>query len=461
MTLDWHDIDRWITGESWVDAGLLRHLEALCDDIGARWATSEAEALAASYILDHWQRQSLSNVHREEFEFETWDPGTSAAYVRGEPAFPIDSLPLLFSPRTSVEARLVDVGFGSEHEVAASKSELGGAIAIIDAGFEPFTRPHPLASRVEWLADAGVAAVVVVDGRGGRILSYISGSDWTGADIPSALPVPAIVTSREDGNRLRRRNRGDTYLRLSIDSGVRTGQSVNTVADLPGVIWPDEQIILCAHHDTVPQAPGANDDASGVSVTMEIARVLSRLHKEQGIGPGCTIRFVTFGGEEQMLQGSRAYVRDHYGSDRIPRLVINLDELAVGPMKGIVLQFPELRSFIQRQMDTMDDGLRCHVLELMDLSGDGFPFARRGTPAAFLWRWRFAGRYPDANYGHSNADTVEKVKVRDLKEYVGLTARLLLRLSRVPLEEWPPNTLDVRQIEARLTTERGQVMRVM
>ncbi len=162
-----------------------------------------------------------------------------------------------------------------------------------------------------------------------------------------------------------------------------------------------------------------------------------------------------------MLQGSRAYVRDHYGSDGIPHLVINLDELAVGPMKGIVLQFPELRGFIQRRLDTMDEGLKCHVLEMMDLSGDGFPFARRGTPAAFLWRWRFAGRYSDANYGHSNADTVDKVKVRDLKEYVGLTPRLLLLLSRVPPEEWPPNTLEVRQIEARLEAERGQVMRVM
>ncbi len=307
----------------------------------------------------------------------------------------------------------------------------------------------------------GAAAAVVISSKGGRLLSYMSGSDWVEGDIRAALPLPAILTSREDGNRLRRRINDKTYLRLHIDTDFRRAQSINTVAETPGDVWPDEQIILCAHHDTVPGAPGANDDASGASVAMDVARVLSALREQTGAGPGRTIRFVTLGGEEQMLQGSRAYVRDHYGADPLPRFVINLDELAVGPMKGLVLQFPELRAFVQDQLESIDDGLKCHVLELMDTSGDGFPFARRGIPAAFLWRWRFAGRHPDADFGHSDSDTVEKVRVRDLKEYVGLSARVLLRLSHVPPGDWPVNTLSLPRIEERLEAERGRVGRVM
>ena len=116
---------------------------------------------------------------------------------------------------------------------------------------------------------------------------------------------------------------------------------------------------------------------------------------------------------------------------------------------------------MQDQLNSIDDGLKCHVLAHMDTSGDGFPFARRGIPAAFLWRWRFAGRHPDANFGHSDSDTIEKVRVRDLKEYVGLTARVLLRLSHIPPAEWPANNLVQDRIEERLESERGSVGRTM
>ena len=77
-----------------------------------------------------------------------------------------------------------------------------------------------------------------------------------------------------------------------------------------------------------------------------------------------------------------------------------------------------------------------------------------------MWRWRFAGKRPDALYGHSPADTLEKIVIRDLKDYVSLTARLLLRLSQVPPSDWPENTLDVDEIRRRIEDERDKVMRI-
>ena len=460
MTIDWHSVDRWTTGESWVGSQLMEHFAKLCDEIGPRWATTEAESKTVDYISGQMKRQGLSNVHLEEFDYETWDPGRSTAQVQGETVLEIDSMPLLFSPPTEVTARLVDAGFGTDHEIDKVRESLPGTVVIVDAGYEPFTEPSPFADRLRALSNAGTVAAVVVNAVGGRFLSYASGNDWVDGDIPTAMPMPAVLTSREDGARLRRSLSQEIQLKLNVATSFRMGTSANTVADIPGEKWPDEHIILCAHHDTIPDAPGANDDTSGVNVVLEVARVLSDLRNELGVSPGRTLRFVTFGAEEQMLQGSRAYVKRHFGDEELPHLVVNLDELAVGPMKGVILQFPELRDFVQGQMDTMGDQLTCHVLEMIDKSGDSFPFARRGIPAAFLWRWRFAGRHPDANYSHSDSDTIDKIRIRDLKEYVGLTARLLLRLSHVPTEEWPKNTLDVNQIEDRLEKERGKVMRV-
>ena len=92
MPIDWSETDRWIMGESWVGSRLSEHLAALCDEIGPRWATSDAEVRAAAYIMDCWRSQGLSNVHREEFEFETWDQGAASAVLRDEPTHPIDEL---------------------------------------------------------------------------------------------------------------------------------------------------------------------------------------------------------------------------------------------------------------------------------------------------------------------------------------------------------------------------------
>lgn len=193
-------------------------------------------------------------------------------------------------------------------------------------------------------------------------------------------------------------------------------------------------------------------------MAMEVARALSALREQTGAGLGRTIRFVTFGGEEQMLQGSRAYVRDHFGADPLPRLVVNLDELAVGPMKGLILQFPELRAFVQGWLDSMDDQLKCHVLELMDTSGDGFPFARRGIPAALGVAVR--GQAPGRRLrplGLRHRRKSQGPRLKGVRRPVGeivapAVSRPAGRLVR---------TLAPARIEERLEAERGRVMRVM
>jgi Zn-dependent M28 family amino/carboxypeptidase len=169
---------------------------------------------------------------------------------------------------------------------------------------------------------------------------------------------------------------------------------------------------------------------------------------------------VTYSAEEQKLQGSSAYVKRHYGPERPPRLAINLDELSTGHMKGVVLAFPHLRDLVQRQLDTMNDGLKCHVMSQLDPSSDHYPFLEAGLEAAHLWRWRFHGRHADADFHHERADTADKVNLRELKEYAGQLARLLLRLSHLPPEAWPANNLTPEQVRQRLEAERGAVIRV-
>jgi len=86
-----------------------------------------------------------------------------------------------------------------------------------------------------------------------------------------------------------------------------------------------EVVIVGGHHDTVYHAEGAVDDSSGTASVLEMARQLSEVVNETGT-PERTLRFCTWGGEEEGLYGSRAYVQAFQNSlkDNL-RLYINLD----------------------------------------------------------------------------------------------------------------------------------------
>jgi hypothetical protein len=464
MALEWQTIDRWIMGEAWVGSRIDAHLVELCDRIGPRWSSSEAEADTVNYLHDQFTASGMPQVALEEYRLDTWAWEVASAGLvgaGGADSRVIDILPFNRCPSVDIEAPLVDAGFGTVREIEERRKHLRGGIAVVALGFEPFTTPLPLSTRLQMLADAGAQAAVVVDRKEGGRKEYHNAGDWTEPG-PERQPLPAVTVSREEGALLRRLARQGLRLRLRVRSEFYAAPSHNVVAELPGSRWPGEHLVLGGHHDTVYGAPGGNDNASGTIVVLETARVLAQLQRELGVQPGRSIRFVTYSAEEQKLQGSAAYVERHYGSgaEPPPRLAINLDELSTGNMKGLVLAFPHLRNLVQRQFDEMGDGLQCHVMAQLDPSSDHFPFIEAGLDAAFVWRWRFAGRHPDADFHHEPGDTLDKVRVRELKEYVGQLARLLLRLSHVPPEEWPANPVTVAQVQARIEQERGQVVRV-
>jgi len=458
MKLDWHTLDRWMMGEAWIGSPIETHLNKLCREIGPRWSSSEAEWVAIHYLREQMERAGVEEVFEQSYTVDTWSWSKAEAQVVDD-GRPIDLLPFNRCPAVDLQGPLVDVGYGTPREIEAHGARLPGAVAVVALGQEPFSQPLPLSKRLVHLAQAGAAAAVVIEAKSGRRIEYHNAGDWR-TQGTSGHPLPTVTTSREDGALLRTLARAGKTLRLYVESQFYTAPSANVVGILTGEHWPEEELVLCGHHDTVYGSPGGNDNASGTIAAIETARLLAALRAETGVGPGRTIRFATFSAEEQKFQGAYAFVERHYSDGTRPRLAINLDELSTGRMKGLVLAFPHLRELVQRELDTMDDGLQCHVMAQLDPSSDHFPFLRAGIDAAFLWRWRFYGRHADAEYHHERGDTADKVHVPELKEYIGQLARLLLRLSHVPPEDWPENPLTAEQVQARLDIERGTVVRV-
>jgi hypothetical protein len=109
----------------------------------------------------------------------------------------------------------------------------------------------------------------------------------------------------------------------------------NVVATLPGSGTHPGLIVLMAHYDSrtydpadgIGRAPGATDNASGVAVLLEVARLMSSRTWNQ------TVMFVAFAGEEQGTFGSRHFVRNMMLDGRVIDAAINND--IVGGRPGI------------------------------------------------------------------------------------------------------------------------------
>jgi len=131
--------------------------------------------------------------------------------------------------------------------------------------------------------------------------------------------VPTIVMSNEDFGRLTRILADGTPVELEFNIVNRIfpegKTSYNAVAEIAGTDKKDEVIMLGGHLDSWHAATGATDNAVGCATMMEAARILKAI----GVKPRRTIRVALWGGEEQGLLGSQAYVKEHFGSFENPK----------------------------------------------------------------------------------------------------------------------------------------------
>ncbi len=143
---------------------------------------------------------------------------------------------------------------------------------------------------------------------GGTIFPTGSGA----RDENAGKAVPAITLAVEHYNRMVRIL--DKGVPVKVELNVETKfydetapNGFNTIAEIPGTDLASEVVLLGAHFDSHPYATGATDNATGSGAMMEAMRIL----KTVGAKPRRTIRIGLWGGEEQGLLGSRAYVHEH------------------------------------------------------------------------------------------------------------------------------------------------------
>jgi carboxypeptidase Q len=159
----------------------------------------------------------------------------------------------------------------------------------------------------EFLLKNGAAVRVNDSGRRHQQIIAFSGGNYD-----AAKTLPTVVLSNEHYGRIARLlgDGTDVTLEFTIVNRTYPGKtSFNAIGEIPGTDKADEVVMLGGHLDSWHSSTGATDNAIGCAIMMEAARILQAI----GAKPRRTIRVALWGGEEQGLLGSQAYVRDTFG----------------------------------------------------------------------------------------------------------------------------------------------------
>jgi carboxypeptidase Q len=264
--------------------------------------------------------------------------------------------------------------------------------------------------------------------------------------------VPTVVLRNEDYGRISRLLDGGATVELEFNIVNHTHPegktSYNVVAEIPGTDRKAEVVMLGGHLDSWHAATGATDNAIGVAVMMEAARII----KAAGLKPRRTIRLGLWGGEEQGLLGSKAYVKEHFGTVENPKPefatfggYFNVDS-GTGRIRGASVFGPKEAGAILRDALAPFEDLGvvgASVTSSRRAGGtDSTSFNEAGLPGIGL------GQDPiqyNSHTWHTNLDTYERIVEDDVIKsaiaIAGAVYHVAMRdeiLPRFPKDKMPP-----------------------
>ena len=310
---------------------------------------------------------------------------------------------------------------------------------------QPLTNAQLTAQVYEFLLAAGALVRVNDAGRDhGQIRAFANNTYDPGRAIPT------VVLRNEDYGRISRLLADGEKVELEFDIVNRIypegRTSYNATAEIPGTT--DEIVMVGGHLDSWHAATGATDNAIGCAVAMEAVRILKAI----GVTPRRTIRLALWSGEEQGLRGSRAYVRQQFGTFEEPKPAysrlsgyVNIDygtgrvrsmtvfgpATAAGALREALVPFKDLGVLGANSMRNRQSG-----------NSDHSSFSEAGLPGINMLQDPI--EY-DSHTWHSNLDTYERIVEEDvIKSAIVLAATLYHLATRDELlprftkDEMPP-----------------------
>lgn len=245
--------------------------------------------------------------------------------------------------------------------------------------------------------------------------------------------IPAFAVGCEDYGLLFRmaRNNQGPKVRAFTDSRLLGERPVfNVVAEIRGSEKPDEYVVLSAHVDSWSSASGATDNGTGTITMLEALRIIRQVYPN----PKRTILVGHWNGEEQGLNGSKAFTEDHpevlnglqalFNQDNGTGRIVNL---SAGPFPGAA---GRLEQYLGQIPNQITGNIRFTGVGTQQTGGtDHASFVCHKTPAfnlgALSWDYSFTT-------WHTDRDTYDKLVDGDLRNNATLVAMLAYLASEDP-----------------------------
>lgn len=420
-------IDEQLLADSQRSPDVAKNLNILCEEIGPRFAGTDGYRRAAEYMLEQFEHYQLDRPHLEAFSFNAWRRGPAARLGVVSPGEEnLLCYELVYSAATGpmgVVGEVIDLAGGLAEAFEAHRDQIAGRFVLITHGGR-----HRKEIYEQCAAMGSAGLIYSVQSEGTYLCSGSVGEGRMGA-------IPAVSIGRDTALRIQQLTQsGAVRLQLMTESQCEPAETWNVIGELTGSERADEQIIVGGHLDSHEIGQGAYDNAAGAVMVMEMARLLAgqRHHLKR------SVRFIGFAAEEIGLLGSHYHATTHADELSTARLMFNCDTPAISdPWIVGAHGLADLETYLPGLSQRM--GVAMTFRRVTHQHSDHYPFTRNGIPAIALVGSRRGLKL--GGYGHTAADTCDKIPTEQLCDAASLAARIVLRAANE--EAWP--TADSRR----------------
>jgi hypothetical protein len=481
---------------------VMDHMFYLTDVNGPRLTDSKGYRAAGEWAVKRLKEYGLENVHLEK-----WGPFGKAwnvEYYSGhmiEPQYQnIIAYPVAWTPGTNgvVSGNPVLMTPQTQEELDAFKGKLAGKIVLISPRRDLAMVTAPMGTRYtdaelvdiqseqiqlpgfgrggragaqggrggrggaaggvspqaiqRFLRAEKPALVIQISSRGDGGTIFGGGAsrgvaDFNGETVDPLTNPPTVVMAAEHYNRIARLLEHEITVKLqfeikaSFDDNV---DSFNVIAEIPGGAKKDELVMVGGHFDSWHYGTGATDNGAGSAIAMEVMRIL----KQGNLKMDRTVRMALWGGEEQGLLGSRAYVKEHFADPAVMKPTAEHDKVAgywnvdngTGKIRGIYLQGNEMcRPIFEKWLEPFKD-MGANTITVRNTTGtDHQSFDAVGLPG---FQFIQDTMDYDTRTHHSNMDVYDRIQATDVMQMSAIEASMVyltsVRSEKLPRKPLPP-----------------------
>ncbi len=236
----------------------------------------------------------------------------------------------------------------------------------------------------------------------------------------------------------------------------RDYEDVNVEGTLEGVNKSSDEIyIVCAHHDTVPGSPGADDNGSGTAAVLAAAHVLSNYRFEH------TIRFVTFSGEEEGLLGSHEYACEAREREEHIAGVINADMIGYTRSSDGMTHVYAQEVPSSTWITNISVNISATYPEKIDLEIERVPSRPYSDHASFIdynYDAIFFIEYEFNDYYHSPDDTIDKMDLDYATRVTRLIVGALVELAKLAEGDWEDPVVSLEKPKGYLYLQNKEII---